>query len=265
MSASLQPMTQTLWLSWPTDEAMAPRLMPKPLTKPCPTLPWRCAGPAPPPSGCRAPTSATNAPSRERHVDRQPVGQDLPGRMPITGGDSPVPRGHVEGLGRHRPQLHRIEPDQRHVGPRPEAVRRHRRAAADHGVDLAAVARSSSSTMSARWPGATSPRSNRPKWRRRRPGGGAIGVERPHAAADGGADQVVDVAFLGDVERVAVVGAERQERRALGRRAARPGRRDPWTPCLRGSGSACPWRASRAPRRPTSSHGSCARRRRCRH
>ena len=27
------------------------------------------------------------------------------------------------------------------------------------------VARSSSSTMSARWPGATSPRSNRPKWR----------------------------------------------------------------------------------------------------
>ena len=39
MSASLQPMTQTLWLSWPTDEAMAPRVMPKPLTKPCPTLP----------------------------------------------------------------------------------------------------------------------------------------------------------------------------------------------------------------------------------
>ena len=98
----------------------------------------------------------------------------------------------------------------------------------------------------------------------RRPGGGAIGVERPHAAADGGADQVVDMAFLGDVERVAVVGAERQEGRALGRDQLGAALRDPWTPCPRGSGSACPWRASRAPRRPTSSRGSCVRRRRCR-
>ncbi len=52
---------------------------------------------------------------------------------------------------------------------------------------------------------------------RRRPGRGAIGIERPHTAADGGADQVVDMAFLGDIERVAIVGAEGEERRALGR------------------------------------------------
>ena len=50
----------------------------------------------------------------------------------------------------------------------------------------------------------------------RRPGGGTVGVERPHATADGGADHVVEMAFLGDVERIAIVGAERQERRAVG-------------------------------------------------
>ena len=33
MSASSAPTTQILWLSWPTDEAIAPRFMPKPCTK----------------------------------------------------------------------------------------------------------------------------------------------------------------------------------------------------------------------------------------
>ena len=33
MSASSTPTTHRLWLSWPTDEAIAPRFMPKPLTK----------------------------------------------------------------------------------------------------------------------------------------------------------------------------------------------------------------------------------------
>src|SRR5260370_1385488 len=109
MSESVHPMTQTLWLSWPTDEALAPLRRPSPPTKACPTLPWRL---------CRR---------------------------------------------RHQPAIERAE-------------------------------------MAGR-----------------RAGGGAVGIERPHAAADGGADQVVDMAFLGDVERVAVVGAERQEGCALGR------------------------------------------------
>ncbi len=44
MSSSSMPTTQILWLSWPTEEAMAPRCMPKPVTKPrpmLPFLPWR--------------------------------------------------------------------------------------------------------------------------------------------------------------------------------------------------------------------------------
>ncbi len=41
MSASSAPTTQMLWLSWPIEDAMAPRLMPKPFTKPRPILPFR--------------------------------------------------------------------------------------------------------------------------------------------------------------------------------------------------------------------------------
>ena len=39
MSASLVPTTSRLWASWATVEAMAPRLMPKPLVKPTPKVP----------------------------------------------------------------------------------------------------------------------------------------------------------------------------------------------------------------------------------
>ena len=48
--------------------------------------------------------------------------------------------------------------------------------------------------------------------------GGAIGGERRRAELDRGADQEIEMALLGDVERIAVVGAEGDERRvALGR------------------------------------------------
>jgi hypothetical protein len=73
MSASLQPMTQTLWLSWPIDEAMAPLVMPKPLTKPCRRCRGRC-GPAPPPSDIALDVGHEGAVA-DRHFDRQrPVG-----------------------------------------------------------------------------------------------------------------------------------------------------------------------------------------------
>ena len=39
MSASLAPTTVMLWLSWPTEEAIAPRFRPKPRTKLLPILP----------------------------------------------------------------------------------------------------------------------------------------------------------------------------------------------------------------------------------
>ena len=48
-------------------------------------------------------------------------------------------------------------------------------------------------------------------------GRGAIGGERRRAKLDRGADDKVEMAFLRDVERIAVVGAEGDERRiALG-------------------------------------------------
>src|SRR5258708_7481345 len=93
MSESLQPMTQTLWLSWPTDEAMAPRRMPKPLTKPCPTLPWVLCRPSTATFRMSSAASATNAPSREDTLIASRSVRMLPGRMPITGRESPMPRG----------------------------------------------------------------------------------------------------------------------------------------------------------------------------
>ena len=198
--------------------------MPKPLTKPRPTLPWRLCRPS---TATLSDVGAESATKRAARATAPSIVSRsvriLPGRMPITGGDPPVPPAHGRSRAVTGRSFTESSPTSATSGRVREPVRRHRRAAADHGLHRAG-GESSSSTMSARWPGATRPRSNRPKCAGRRPGGGAIGVERPHAAADGGADQVIDVALLGDVERVAVVGAEGQERRALGRRAARPAR-----------------------------------------
>ena len=90
------------------------------------------------------------------------------------------------------------------------------RPAADHR-DTAQDSRSSITTRSARQPGATRPRSLQPEDARGRNAGGAIGGERRRAERDRGADDEIEVAFLGDVERIAVVGAEGDVRRiALG-------------------------------------------------
>ena len=211
-------------------------------------------------------TSATTPPRAKAR--RSPAGRSgcCPGRTPITGGDAPGAAGHVEG---RRPSPAAASPNRARPAPRRAASGSGPASPARRGRSRSgpcSVARSSSSTMSARWPGATRPRSNRPKWRAADQRGGAIGVERRRAAADGGTDQVVDVAFLGDVERVAVVGAEApgtatcsvvsssasaarslrhrafadQDLHALGELLARLGE-------------------------PTSSRGGCARRRRCRH
>ena len=208
MSASLQPMTQTLWLSWPIDEAMAPRVMPKPLTKPCPTLPWSLCRP-------RTATFRTSrcdvghqAPSRIAHVDRQPVGQDLARagcRSPAT--DRAAPAGTWKVAAVTGRSFTESSPTS---GTSGRALKRSGVTGAPRQItdwtaagleilqqhDVGALARRHQAAI------------EQAEMAGRRPGGGAIGVERPHAAADGGADQVVDMALLGDVERVAVVGAE---------------------------------------------------------
>ena len=75
--------------------------------------------------------------------------------------------------------------------------------------------------MSARLPGAIRPRSRRPKARGGRERGGAVAGERRAAEADRRADHAVEMALLGDVERVAVVGAEGEEGRGLDREERR--------------------------------------------
>ena len=88
----------------------------------------------------------------------------LPGRMPITGGDSPVPRGtwKVSAVtGRSFTESRPTSATSGRVRKR-SGVTGAPRQITEWTLH---VARSSSSTMSARWPGATSPRSNRPKWR----------------------------------------------------------------------------------------------------
>ena len=104
----------------------------------------------------------------------------------------------------------------------------------------AQLSRSSSSTMSARRPGAIWPRSNRPNARAAPQARRAVGRERRHARRDRLADREVDVAFLGDLERVAIVGAERQRRPGRARSAAARARRRPWRCCPRASARACP-------------------------
>jgi len=85
MSASLTPTTVMLWLSWPTDEAMAPRLRPKPVTKARPMFlffPWRAT------TATLARSAAGSArrrlPSARTAIGTLPV-MILPAVTPITG------------------------------------------------------------------------------------------------------------------------------------------------------------------------------------
>ena len=71
--------------------------------------------------------------------------------------------------------------------------------------------------MSARRPGRDHAAVGKPERPRRRQRSRAIDRERRAAAGDQRADHVVEMPLLGDVERVAVVGAEREEGRGLDR------------------------------------------------
>ena len=139
----------------------------------------------------------------------------LPGTTPIAWVEGPCPRA-TKSCGSTLPRLDAVAPDRRQRAARGEqrvvddaAGREHRRdragfeivdddeVGAPAGRDQAAVAQAEDA--------------------RGRYGRGAIGGERRRAEPDRGADQEVEVALLGDVERIAVVGAEGDERRiALG-------------------------------------------------
>ena len=92
--------------------------------------------------------------------------------------------------------------------------------------------------------------------------GRPVDGDRRRAGRDRDPDRGVDVAFLDDLQRVAVVGAEGdpgpgevgQQRREGGRRSSRSS--------PRASGRPCPWPASRAPRRAPCTRGRCGCRRR---
>ena len=162
MSASSTPTTVMLWLSWPTEEAMAPRFRPKPCTKPRPILRFL---------PCRATTatliascarSASASPARAGQVEVEPLGDDAPGRhadhrhrvQPRR--DAEIVRADTARASRCRARPARAARALRTARPR-RAGRRRSRCATRHS------SRSSSSTRSARQPGATRPRSRSPK------------------------------------------------------------------------------------------------------
>ena len=82
------------------------------------------------------------------------------------------------------------------------------------------------------------------------------GMARP-AERDQRADHEIEVALLADVERIAVVGAERHERGGVFVQHLGERMQGPSTPSPRGSGSSSPWRAFRALRRRSSPRGRC--------
>jgi hypothetical protein len=129
---------------------------------------------------------------------------------PITGMMAASPR-HREGLGADRIELHRPEADRRD-GAAGEGFVADRLAVLDHRGYGARVEIGEQHDVGA-IAGCDQPAVAQAEAARRRPRRGAIDVRRGRAARDGAADQVVEMAFLGDVERIAVVGAEAEERR----------------------------------------------------
>ena len=161
MSASDAPTTQMLWLSCPTEEASAPSRNWKPLAKPRPTfwlVPWRAKTQI---FRMSRSGSATSFPSFAGTSRRRWAVMIFPGRTPIT--DWTEPRaGTAKSSAVTGWSLTERSPTGLTAG-RPAKV---------SGVTTrplrmtrltAHSSRSSSSTRSARCPGAISPRSNRPK------------------------------------------------------------------------------------------------------
>ena len=213
MSSSSMPTTQMLWLSWPTEEAMAPRCMPKPVTKArpiVPSLPWR---------SMTATLAMSLAGSATRSLPfagtclRTWSVTTRPGATPII-----VSSRRHRGCG-NRPapicaHLDAVEADRRDRAARGEERVVDHAAGRDHrlhrafgeiadqhdigaaaGRDHAAVAQAEGVC--------------------RRPARGAIDVVQRPAEGDQRAHHVVEVALLGDVERVAVVGAQAAHARRM--------------------------------------------------
>ncbi len=210
MSASLTPITVMLWLSWPTDAAIAPRFRPKPCTKPRPIFAFL---------PCRATTatliascarSAGTSPSSRRHVEIEPLGDD-PSRSDPDDRHAVPPDRHAEIVGRDRRALDAVEPDRIERRARCEERILDQAPAGDHRLDAAFR-----ETFDKHEIGAPARRDKaavaQPEGVRARPARGAIdGVERP-AELDQRADHEIEVALLADVERVPIVGAKRHER-----------------------------------------------------
>ena len=152
-----------LWLSCPTDEAIAPRFMPKPWTKATAILSL---------TPCRA-TTATLTKSWSRSIPRRPLakgsvdghalGDDLAGHDADRLRRGPWPRAAKSAavtrraLTLSRPTGATVPRAANSSSPtiRPAVIT----------VETAQVSRSSITTRSARQPGATRPRSIRPKMR----------------------------------------------------------------------------------------------------
>ena len=215
MSASSAPTTVMLWLSWPTEEAMAPLFMPKPLTKATAMLSL---------TPCRATTatltrswsrSIAPEPVDERQRRRHALGDDLAGRDADRLGRGPLPaRGEIGG--RDPPRLDAMAADRRDKRPRGE-----QRIADDPPAGDDARHRAGFEIVDDGEIGAPARRDEtaieQAENARRRDAGGAIGGERGRAEPDRRADDEVEMTLFGDVERIAVVGAEGDERRmALG-------------------------------------------------
>ncbi len=152
MSASLQPMTQILWLSWPIDEAMAPRLMPKPLDEAVARLPWSlCAAQHRHLQDVALDVGHEGAVARRADRSTADRSRICPGRMPITG----IAPGSLTGIWKVAAvtglSFTRSSPTS---GTSGRALKRSGVTGAPRQITECTlqVARSSSSTMSARWP-----------------------------------------------------------------------------------------------------------------
>ena len=148
-----------------------------------------------------------------RHPARQPLGDDPPRHDPDHG-HLARPAGNGEVGGRDRHGLHAVEADRRNRAAPLEERRLDDAAGGDDGADGAGgevVEEDDVGPPPRRDHAAVA----EAEGHRRRPGRRPVDVVKRPAEADQRADHVVEMAVLGDVERVAVVGAEAHEARGV--------------------------------------------------
>ncbi len=150
-----------------------------------------------------------------REIAPQMLGQDFPRDHPDHG-LSTSGGGDTEALCRNRRRLDALKPDRRDRLARREQRLVDDPAGGDHRGDCASFEVVEEDDVGAP-AGCDHAAVGKPKRPRRRQRSRAVDRERPAAPGDQRADHVVEVTLLGDVKRVAVVGAEREERRGLDR------------------------------------------------